>query len=758
MTVILLLSATQSLMAQEAFYIYRNDGDFNGFFYDQVKRMNLSKVDFDGVEHDDYVIQEVLTDDSLYRIPLLAIDSISFVQPDIIFASNFYDLSREDCPYKNAADGNMACRVDGMTEDGNYILKWRMRWWNDNNDYLSLYENKEQYLAYIPKVGDILYHPNLSLEKGPFVGKVIKADVDPGEWMDIICAPLTDFSEVFEQFISVEELTTKNGKAHSRVAGLDKMKQTRASGNKELTLLDLSGSFPLKLAGNDDFEATLSLDLALSIKANVAYNICRGKNFYIEMKLSEEGSVSATFTAKGTLEDVTTWHLAGTTVYFPTFLPILQLNPAPGAFLKTTGDMALTVSSPKLGFKAEQGLKITPEGPKGTKDFNWVTPSDKDNNWGMELSLNGSAQAGTHFPFNIETNTWAKKIFWCSTGIDAYVGPKLSAKFALDPVELAKGDAYKTFANTKINFKPLAAVLEGTAKFSTGTKYEEEFKIFDAELGGNGVDLTLFPKFDQTEIKYYDLYTEASPGYYNLLEVNVFPRGNSVPFYVGAAIYSEPLPSTGKQELVRANYKDFEDRPYRVNGGEERMYSFFNPYDQSRYFFFDLIDGVYTIVPIIKVLGYDVPVWDSFQEIEVFEAIRASSPEGHKSSDLWKPYEINIGESIGTIEISRLCEGDKVEFEFIEGNSFTSNSDKGVTKIGSRVTFTEIAREEIVSNGGQKLYNVTYRFDSELSGYDNGGVSHWESNLFKINCSRNIKGKKHERKCDYTLWFYKSAN
>ena len=85
MAVILLLSVAQSLMAQEAFYIYRNDGDFNGFFYDQVKRMNMSKVDFDGVEHDDYVIQEVLTDDSLYRIPIVSIDSISFVQPEIIF-------------------------------------------------------------------------------------------------------------------------------------------------------------------------------------------------------------------------------------------------------------------------------------------------------------------------------------------------------------------------------------------------------------------------------------------------------------------------------------------------------------------------------------------------------------------------------------------------------------------------------------------------------------------------------------------------
>ena len=32
------------LWAQEAFYIYRNDGEFNGFFYDDVLRMGYSKV------------------------------------------------------------------------------------------------------------------------------------------------------------------------------------------------------------------------------------------------------------------------------------------------------------------------------------------------------------------------------------------------------------------------------------------------------------------------------------------------------------------------------------------------------------------------------------------------------------------------------------------------------------------------------------------------------------------------------------------
>ena len=31
---VLLLLGAQSMQAQEAFYIYRNDGDFNGFFFD----------------------------------------------------------------------------------------------------------------------------------------------------------------------------------------------------------------------------------------------------------------------------------------------------------------------------------------------------------------------------------------------------------------------------------------------------------------------------------------------------------------------------------------------------------------------------------------------------------------------------------------------------------------------------------------------------------------------------------------------------
>ena len=82
---ILMMSGAQTLQAQDAFYIYRNDGDFDGFFYDQIVRMSYSKTDLEGEEHDVYVVQEIETIDSLYRIPLNAIDSIGFQQPEIIF-------------------------------------------------------------------------------------------------------------------------------------------------------------------------------------------------------------------------------------------------------------------------------------------------------------------------------------------------------------------------------------------------------------------------------------------------------------------------------------------------------------------------------------------------------------------------------------------------------------------------------------------------------------------------------------------------
>ena len=83
--IIFYLTVVLTTMAQtigEAFYIYRNDGQFNAFFRDEVDSIAYSHYDADSLFYDEIVMQLVYTADSLYHIPLAAIDSVGFVQPE----------------------------------------------------------------------------------------------------------------------------------------------------------------------------------------------------------------------------------------------------------------------------------------------------------------------------------------------------------------------------------------------------------------------------------------------------------------------------------------------------------------------------------------------------------------------------------------------------------------------------------------------------------------------------------------------------
>lgn len=59
----LLLSAiampADAQQRQDALYIFRNDGQFNAFFYGDIDHICYSKIDTLGVEQPDYVVQEV---------------------------------------------------------------------------------------------------------------------------------------------------------------------------------------------------------------------------------------------------------------------------------------------------------------------------------------------------------------------------------------------------------------------------------------------------------------------------------------------------------------------------------------------------------------------------------------------------------------------------------------------------------------------------------------------------------------------------
>lgn len=64
------IQSAQAQAVQDALYIYRNDGGFNAFFFDDIERFEYSNIDTTGVAHDEMVVQEVYALDSLFRIPL----------------------------------------------------------------------------------------------------------------------------------------------------------------------------------------------------------------------------------------------------------------------------------------------------------------------------------------------------------------------------------------------------------------------------------------------------------------------------------------------------------------------------------------------------------------------------------------------------------------------------------------------------------------------------------------------------------------
>lgn len=114
--VALLLIVSLSGMGQnigDAFYIYRNDGVINAFISEEVDSITYSYFDADSVYYDDIVTQIVYASDSIYRIPLSAIDSVSFVTPETKYKEDVTMIEMNLLDYVIGADGlTLKLKVD----------------------------------------------------------------------------------------------------------------------------------------------------------------------------------------------------------------------------------------------------------------------------------------------------------------------------------------------------------------------------------------------------------------------------------------------------------------------------------------------------------------------------------------------------------------------------------------------------------------------------------------------------------------------
>ena len=116
--VLLSIIGTLSMSAQQtqdALYIFRNDGKFNAFFYADIDRIEYSKIDTLGVEHSDYVTQEVYALDSVIRIPISAIDSVAFVTPETKYKADVMMVDKSISDHIVASDSSTWFRLSAST-------------------------------------------------------------------------------------------------------------------------------------------------------------------------------------------------------------------------------------------------------------------------------------------------------------------------------------------------------------------------------------------------------------------------------------------------------------------------------------------------------------------------------------------------------------------------------------------------------------------------------------------------------------------
>lgn len=89
---LIICSVAGGFAQNETMFIYRNDGVIDAFLKEDIDSMRYSKLDTDSLLHENFVVQEVWTADTVHRIPLAVVDSIGFNTPSTVYKSGVFVL------------------------------------------------------------------------------------------------------------------------------------------------------------------------------------------------------------------------------------------------------------------------------------------------------------------------------------------------------------------------------------------------------------------------------------------------------------------------------------------------------------------------------------------------------------------------------------------------------------------------------------------------------------------------------------------
>ena len=407
MAVFTLLSAT--VYADNALYIYRNDGNFNAFLDSRVDSIAYSIVDTAGVEHSSVVTQLVYTPDSVYRIPLSSIDSIAFTErPAPELKSDVFNLTAEHLPYIVSVE-NLTLTFNGSVPED-----------------------------LLPQKGNVLVSEVYEglLENG-FAGRV-KTITKPDNTVVIECEEVS-ITDIYERLIITGSSTSSTETSQPQYVSTKVMD----SGSKEFELNGFSYSFG-NVTVKDNPEARLDYTVFIE----------QGQSPIVSMFLHHTHNLTASIS----------YSQDGDTIPEPFWLVKARAN-LPyglyasvnlGAFWQAAGSMDLELGVPyTIGFV--NGFSYN---ESGLTQVNRISKS-KLGNPTATADINGSLTAG--LAGRLTFGFVADKVL--SVNGEVRGGVQLAASYKLSDYDVTTlgqdGTVYNLFKDTKINLNSYVAVNMG---------------------------------------------------------------------------------------------------------------------------------------------------------------------------------------------------------------------------------------------------------------------------------------------------------
>lgn len=409
---LLLAAVTLSGMAQtigEAFYIYRNDGQFNAFFRDEVISIEYSYEDTDGNTYDEIVTQIVNTADSVYKIPLATIDSVSFVQPETEYKPDVIRM-----------DENWLSYVVSVSDDA-IIFK------------------ETTPTTLLPIVGQVIVAETFEspFDTG-FSGRVTQLTTNAD---GIVClVDPVSLSDIYEHIVSVGISASEGEESplhiSRRIWGMD---------------TDTGVRFPLP-----------NIDLALgpvtlSCVPNVVlkYIVCVGepnmKNYVdIRVQHNYQGAVKLDCNLEKEYKPEPNWNK--NFIPIKTSIPGLYGKIMFGTYVRASGAVKLSATQP---FTIEGVVGFVYSDDKGLTGVNNWSSSMLDTE--ISLSIDGSISAGV--AVRLQFGIFHERL--ASADVTAYLGPKISGNLALSSSGIIDKSLYSAIKDSEITLSLGAEIVPG---------------------------------------------------------------------------------------------------------------------------------------------------------------------------------------------------------------------------------------------------------------------------------------------------------